>query len=550
MISLMLSDRLTQTRWRPAIVVGLLALHAAIADLSLRHKSLTYDEHRHFLQGVRNLSGDFRCVDDSKMPVSMLNALPYCPAIVSSPDPAKDFRADPRPGRLVTILFSVLLGALVYRWSSALYGFAGGLLSLTLYVFSPSLLAHGRLVTTDLYAAFTATLAAYTYWRLMSVPRVRNAMLAGFALGLAQIAKFSAVLLVPAFLAVAAVRLAPEVVQALRRREFARLGRGVLEAGRLTGVIVVIALTTLNAGYGFTGTGTPLGDYSFRSEAFLDLQSRLDAVAGFPVPFPRPYLEGLDWVKHVDATRDDLAPSYLLGERRIGRFVAYYPLVLLFKVPIGAQIIVLLALWGFLRRFSSFRFHRDEAFLILPLLAYGFHFTFFCNTQIGVRLVLMILPLLHVFCGGLLRDLNAVGARVRWGVGLSLIYMVVSVLSYAPHFISYFNELVPDRKTSWRVLADSNLDWGQNREYVERYLRDHPGTHLNPHTPVSGPVLISANLLVGISVPPADYAICKWIRENLEPTDHVAYSHLVFEVPPRAGEEVGRGEAASTSAPE
>jgi len=545
----MLSDRLAQTRWRPAIVVGLLALHAAIADLSLRHKSLTYDEHRHFLQGVRNLSGDFRCVDDSKMPVSMLNALPYYPAIVASSDPARDFRADPRPGRLVTILFSVLLGALVYRWSSALYGFAGGLLSLALYVFSPSLLAHGRLVTTDLYAALTATLAAYTYWRFLSGPRVRTAMLAGFALGLAQIAKFSAVLLFPAFLAVAAVRLAPDVARALRGREFGRLGRGLLAAGRYTGVVVVIALMTLNAAYGFTGTGTPLGDYSFRSEAFLGLQARLDAVAGFPVPFPRPYLMGFDWVKHADATRTAVGPSYLLGENRVGRFVAYYPAVFLFKVPIGALVIILLALAGFFRRFRSFRFSRNEAFVILPLFAYGCYFTFLCNAQIGVRLVLMILPLLHVFCGGLLRDPSAVGSRLRWVVGLSLIYMVVSVLSYFPHFISYFNELVPDRKTAWRVLADSNLDWGQNQEYVERYLRDHPGTHFDPRSPVSGPVLISANLLVGISVPPEDHAICKWIRENLEPVDHVAYSHLVFEVPPEAVEEIARGGAGSTVPP-
>jgi len=546
MILLMIMDRIGQTKWRPAIVVGLLALHAAIADLSLRHKSLTYDELRHFLQGVRNLSGDFHCVDDSKMPISMLNALAYYPAIVSSPDPGRDFRADPRPGRLVTILFSVLLGALVYRWSSLLYGYAGGLLSLTLYAFSPSMLAHGRLVTTDLYAAFTATLATFTFWRFMCGPRPRTALVAGFALGLAQIAKFSGVLLFPAFLAVAAIRLAPDAVEALRRREIGRLGRGLLSAGKHGGLVLAIALLTMNAGYGFTECGTPLRDYEFRSEVFQDLQSRLGAVAGFPVPLPRPYLEAIDWVKHTDVTGTTAGPRYLLGECRDGRFVAYYPLVFLFKVPIGAQVIILLALWAFFRRFRSFNFGRNEAFVLLPLLVYGLFFTFFCNSQVGVRLVLMIVPLLHVISGALLRNLSDVGARMRWAVGVSLIYMTASVLSYFPHFISYFNEFVPDRKSTWRVLADSNLDWGQNQEYIERYLRDHPGTHFDPQLPVSGRVLISANHLLGIRVPPKDYAICKWIRENLEPTDHVAYSHLVFEVPPEAVEEIARGEARST----
>jgi len=544
------SGRFRQTAWKTAIVVALLVGHGMIALLSLRHKSCTFDEYRHFLYGVRILSGDFRCIDDSKMPVSTLNALPYYPAIVSSPDPAKDFLADPGRGRLVTILFSMLLGALVFRWSSALYGYAGGLLSLTLYAFSPSLLAHGRLVTTDLYAALTVTLAAHACWRFLSRPRPRTAVVAGFAFGLAQVAKFSAVLLLPVFLALAAVRLAPGVAQALRRREVGRLGRGLLAAARFTALIVVIALLTLNAAYLFTGTGTPLGDYRFRSAPFRDLQSRLDAAAGLPVPFPRPYLVGLDWVKDNERTRANLGPSYLLGERRIGRFDAYYSVAFLFKVPIGAQLIILLALVGFLRRFREFDFVRNEAFLLLPVLAYGFYFTFICNAQVGVRLALMILPPLHILSGGLLRNASAVGSRMRWAVGLSLVYLVVSVLSYFPHFISYFNELVPDRKTAWRVLADSNLDWGQNREYVERYLRDHPGTHLDPRKPVTGRVLISANLLVGISVPPRDHAICKWIRENLDPIDHVAYSHLVFEVPPEAVEAIARGEAKSTSPPE
>jgi len=151
---------------------------------------------------------------------------------------------------------------------------------------------------------------------------------------------------------------------------------------------------------------------------------------------------------------------------------------------------------------------------------------------------------------GLLRDTEAVGSRMRWVLGGAVVYLVVSVLSYFPHYISYFNELVPDRKMAYRVLADSNLDWGQNQPYVERYLRDHPGTHLDPRLPVAGEVLISANLLVGISVPPLDHAHCRWIRENLVPTDHVAYSHLVFQVPPEALEEIARGKVTPASRPE
>ena len=52
----------------------------------------------------------------------------------------------------VTIILSLLLALYVLRWSYELYGRNGALLSLSLYVFDPNLLAHGHLVTADLAA--------------------------------------------------------------------------------------------------------------------------------------------------------------------------------------------------------------------------------------------------------------------------------------------------------------------------------------------------------------------------------------------------------------
>ena len=55
-----------------------------------------------------------------------------------------------RLGRMVMPLFSVLGGLIVFAWSRKLYGNGGGLLSLCLWVFCPNILAHARLITTDL----------------------------------------------------------------------------------------------------------------------------------------------------------------------------------------------------------------------------------------------------------------------------------------------------------------------------------------------------------------------------------------------------------------
>jgi hypothetical protein len=115
-------------------------------------------------------------------------------------------------------------------------------------------------------------------------------------------------------------------------------------------------------------------------------------------------------------------------------------------------------------------------------------------------------------------------------LGGLLLWLGASTLSYYPHFLAYFNEFVWDRKQAYRVLVDSNLDWGQDGRYVARYLRDHPDVSLGPDRPRPGTLLVSANNYVGLS---RDEQF-RWLRENFEPVGHVAYSHLLFRVTPEA----------------
>jgi len=56
-------------------------------------------------------------------------------------------------GRMPMILILILLGFFIFKWTKELFGNRAGLLALFLFSFSPTLLAHGRLVTTDVGAA-------------------------------------------------------------------------------------------------------------------------------------------------------------------------------------------------------------------------------------------------------------------------------------------------------------------------------------------------------------------------------------------------------------
>ena len=135
----------------------------------------------------------------------------------------------------------------------------------------------------------------------------------------------------------------------------------------------------------------------------------------------------------------------------------------------------------------------------------------------------------HVFAARLIHGWSAWTMRARVAVAVLAAYLVVSVLSYYPQYLAYFNELVPDRRMAYKVLADSNLDWGQNRLYLEQYLRVHPGVHVSPAHPVSGTIVVSVNELVGVGAKPETF---QWLRDHFEPVSTIQYSYLVFDITP------------------
>ena len=64
-------------------------------------------------------------------------------------------------------VFSGALCLLIFFCAQRLFGPTGGLISETIAVFDPNLLAHGALVTSDIPAAFFFTAAVWSTWRLL-----------------------------------------------------------------------------------------------------------------------------------------------------------------------------------------------------------------------------------------------------------------------------------------------------------------------------------------------------------------------------------------------
>ena len=96
------------------------------------------------------------------------------------------------------LFWPLLLIGMVYGVARELFGPVGGFVSLVLCTFSPLILGHGHLVTTDVPVATMMLPVAVGFWRLDQKSSVSKAMVAGALLGGALTVKFSAVIILPA----------------------------------------------------------------------------------------------------------------------------------------------------------------------------------------------------------------------------------------------------------------------------------------------------------------------------------------------------------------
>ncbi|MFN7927885.1 MAG: hypothetical protein U0Y68_08045 [Blastocatellia bacterium] len=82
-------------------------------------------------------------------------------------------------------------------------------------------------------------------------------------------------------------------------------------------------------------------------------------------------------------------------------------------------------------------------------------------------------------------------------------YALSAVLIY-PHFLSYFNELAGGPQHGYTILADSNIDWGQDLKALAEYRRAHPeGTLYLSYFGTALPQYygLEAEMLPGFSLP-------------------------------------------------
>jgi len=507
------------------LLILLFVIHNIFA---LQHLSITDDEDKHLLYGVQILDGNSDRFSDSKMPVSVWNAIPQKIATYLPDGNVKDVLNELDSARAMTVLFSGGVAYVVFLFSRQMFGVVPAFFSLILYLIDPNLMAHSELVTTDAYALGMILISVYCLWRFANKRTWKNGLFCAMILGISQIVKYTSVVLFPIFLMILVIFDLPLILDLFHKKQLKKVLGWLFRYAVYIGVAGIITLLIINIGFLFNQYSR-FGNYQFRSQMFLSLQEKFPSLNRVPVPIAHPYLEGLDWITENDRTGTGYGNLYLLGTTQKGeRFPGYFLIASIFKVPLGIQALLVLAFLSYLKNKKKRKnFIANEMFLLIPVLFFVIYLNFFFNTQIGIRYYLVIFPLLYVFAGNLFTTWQDLSTGRKLSVLALFIYISISVFSYYPYYLSYFNELVWDRRTTYVYLADSNLDWSHEDIALNQYLSLHPDAIFNPKEIKPGLIIVSANRLVGVKGSSQDFA---WLRENFKPVDMIAYGYFVYQI--------------------
>jgi hypothetical protein len=437
---------------------------------SMKIKSPTYDEPAHLTSGYLAITKkDFRYGADHPPLIKSLAALPLLFIDLALPEnlnqliekdmftlgrhfifkPGNDVDQIIFLARLPLVLLSVLLGYYIFLWARELYGEMAGLLALTLYAFSPNILAHSRLVTTDFGATCFIFISCYHFKDYILDTSLRKLCIAGLFFGLALTVKYSTLILLPIFILYLFCKTLTPFKKGNFKNLFSNAKQNLIKQAvslvKNLAVLFTIIYTVLFFAYGF----------------------RIDAVSL--------YLNGFETLQAVYFDIPQRYISYSLGEY-LAHPKWYYPLlVLLVKTPVPLLILLVLAL-GTLRKRSTTVL--SEFLLIIPAAA--IFFTSFLDTETtGLRRLLPIYPFIFVFVtklipnSGSAENKKTIFADQPIILSFSLVITLWYILSSAkifPDYLTYFNEFTGGPRSGIYYLDNSNIDWGQDLKRLKPYM--------------------------------------------------------------------------------
>lgn len=356
--------------------------------------------------------------------------------------------------RVPMIGLTLALGVLVFVFTRDLLGRRPAFLAVLLFSLEPTILAHGRIVQTDIAAAFGLVLTVYALWRYVRAPGWKNACFVGIAAAAAILAKYSMLVVVPAVFVTLAVL-------------FYRQGARRTALLRDAALAAIILLLLVNAAYFFHNRPVTLGDLKWIGESFPESTGKVTAVVRLARWFlPTDLVMGIFWQLHHGRVGH---PAGLLGMHGDYGWWYYFPVAFFFKATIPLLVLAIVSILWAILRLSRAREWQWLA-LLVPLILYSI-LLMASPIDIGVRYYLPGYIFFVILSAALLDFLFRHPSKVARGLAtLSVLWMGFETVRVYPHYLPYLNQLAFARP-HWWYLSDSNVEWGDDSKALATWLR-------------------------------------------------------------------------------
>jgi hypothetical protein len=418
-------------------------------------------------------------------------------------------------GRWGCIPFSLIGAYFCFRWAQELYGTSAGFVACLFWCFCPNILGHGALIMPDVPAAALGFAACYAFWGWLKKTTWTNVFTMGVMLGLAELTKSTLILfyLMWPFLLFLYRASAPRQkttalpslsnqasntaqnstanstansALGLSATKFSLLPMGsrrrdycMLAAAMLLSVFII------NFGYCFEGSFQRLRDYSFQSRA-LSGKSRAELMSSptgnrfanswlgaIPVPLPKNYVQGFDTQK-IDLEGVGSRKSYLTGTWSDQGWWYFYVVAAALKEPLGVWLSAILAVGTILVGWRSRGEWRDELQLFIPMTVIVFVVSLHTEFTIHFRYIFPAFPFAFVLASRWAANFGKLHWKIVGLGSAATLWMIASSMIVYPHCISYFNELAGGPANGPKYLLESNIDWGQDLLYLNKWIEAHP----------------------------------------------------------------------------
>ena len=403
-----------------------------------------------------------------------------------------------RTGPMVLTLILIIF---VYIWSKELMGEWWALLPVIGVALSPHFLAHGHYVTTDIGAALGVVISLYYFNRYLTFPNKKSLIIAGIAFGIAQLTKFSALILVGHMLVMV-------LIYALLRFNkdkhelkhaftliFTYLGRLFLifTIGALV-IYPLYAISSINYPpekqlsdtTAIIGTNFESPPLSYLANATIWLSDK---------PILRPYAQYSLGILMVLKRTSESNTLYFMGNVDTTGGPKYFPIIYALKETLPMLILVglgiIFAFFGMfkalfkrtptLREYLDTNLHEFSAMLFVSIYML---YSVISPLNIGLRHLIPILPLIYILATGVLKKHSQKDEYIKQLRSSMVIFLFIwqgaIALTAFPNYLPYYNDFV-GTENGWRYATDSNYDWGQDLKRLGAFVEENNISKIGVH---------------------------------------------------------------------